>query len=917
MTQGFILFVSVAYLLTLFAIAWLVEHGVRRLGGLTSSSLVYTLSLAVYCSSWTFNGAVGRAAQNGFDFLPIYLGPTLAFCLGPIVLRRMLRISKANQITSIADFIGARFGRSAGVAALVTVIAVVGLVPYIALQLRSIANGFATLTATTPGGAGHPLLFDGALWAAVMLTVFAMLFGSRSIHPGEHHPGMVVAIAAESVLKLFSLTVIGLFTVYVLFHGFGDLFAEARANPGASQIFAYTPDRYGFAWVAMTLLAMVATFCLPRQFQMMIVENVDERHLDRAMWQFPLYLLLINLFVLPIAVAGRLLLPGTENPDNLVLALPLLGNQPVLALVAFLGGVSAAASMVVVETTALSIMVCNDVVMPALLRVKSLGLQERSDLTQLLLWVRRGVMVAVTALGYLYMRHDSAQTALVSIGLMSFVAVAQFAPAMLAGLFWRGATKAGAVVGISVGFAAWCYTLLLPSFFQSGAEAPSFVTDGLFVIPLLKPYSLFGLTGLDAVTHSVFWSILFNICGLLAVSLFSRQQPVDRAQAAAFMDADNPGEAANLWRRTALIPDLHALASRFLGRPRVDRAFAVWARGRGVDPATAVTADAETVLFYERLLASVIGAASARVLVGALVEEEPVGVDELMSILDETSRLMEANRQLEDKSRALETATADLRAANARLTELDQLKDNFVATVNHELRTPLASIRAFSEILRDHPDLPGEQRAEFLRVVVTESERLTRLINQLLDLAKIEATGALPSAVVPTDLVAVVRESAAATQQLFAARNVALRTRVDVNRALVMGDHDRLVQVLINLLGNAAKFAPPFKGTAEMSLRRLGEGYELAVADNGPGVSPRDREAVFERFRQIGDAMTAKPQGAGLGLAISQSIVEQHGSRIQIEDAEGGGARFSIVLKAVTARETAPPEPEAAPTLVG
>jgi signal transduction histidine kinase len=650
---------------------------------------------------------------------------------------------------------------------------------------------------------------------------------------------------------------------------------------------------------------MVATFCLPRQFQMMIVENVDERHLDRAMWQFPLYLLLINLFVLPIAVAGRLLLPGTENPDNLVLALPLLGNQPILALLAFLGGVSAAASMVVVETTALSIMVCNDVVMPALLRVKSLGLQQRSDLTQLLLWVRRSVMAAVTALGYVYMRHDSAQTALVSIGLMSFVAVAQFAPAMLFGLFWRGATKAGAIVGISAGFAVWCYTLLIPSFVQSGFDLPAFVTDGPFGISLLKPYALFGLNGLDAVTHSAFWSLLFNIFGLLAVSLFSRQQPVDRAQAAAFMDADNPGEAVHLWRRTALVPDLHALASRFLGRSRVDRAFAAWARGRGVDPATAVTADAETVLFYERLLASVIGAASARVLVGALVEEEPVGVDELMSILDETSRVMEANRLLEDKSRALETATAELREANARLTELDQLKDDFVATVNHELRTPLASIRAFSEILRDHPDLPDAQRAEFLRVVVTESERLTRLINQLLDLSKIEATGTLPTVVEPTDLAAVVRESTAATQQLFAARRVTLTARIEAEPALVMGDHDRLVQVLINLLGNAAKFAPAGSGRAVVSLQHIGDQYEVAVADNGPGILPANRQAVFERFRQLGDTMTAKPEGAGLGLAISQSIVAQHGSRIRIDDAEGGGARFTISLNAAPAEAPA------------
>ena len=579
MSRELVLAVAIAYLLALFAIAFVVERSTSRLGKLTGSSLVYTLSLAVYCSSWTFNGGVGRAAQNGFDFLPIYLGPTLAFILGPILIRRMLRISKANNITSIADLIGARFGRSAGVAALVTVIAVVGLIPYIALQLKSIAQGFAVLTLTSPDPADQPVIFDGALWAAAILTVFAMLFGSRSIHPGEHHPGMVVAIAAESILKLLSLTIIGLFVVYGLFHGFGDLFGQAAANPQVAQLFAPSPERYGFSWIAMTFLAVVAAFCLPRQFQVMVVENVDERHLDRAIWQFPLYLLLINLFVLPIAVAGRLLLPGNANPDNLVLALPLIGNQPLLALIAFLGGVSAAASMVVVETTALSIMVCNDVVMPALLRVKSLGLAQRSDLTRLLLWIRRSAMATVMALGYLYMRHDSAQVALVSIGLMSFVAVAQFAPALVGGLFWRGATKAGAIAGISAGFLVWVYTLLLPSFTQPPIIA-DFVAVGPFGIDLLRPYALFGLTGLDPVTHATFWSLLANFGALFGVSVLGRQRAVERAQAALFVDADNSGEAAQIWRRTALIPDLHALATRFLGRDRTDAAFVSWAGDR-------------------------------------------------------------------------------------------------------------------------------------------------------------------------------------------------------------------------------------------------------------------------------------------------------------------------------------------------
>jgi len=906
MSQSILVAVAVAYLLLLFAVAWLVERGSGRVSRLTGSSIVYTLSLAVYCSSWTFNGGVGKASQTGLDFLPIYLGPTLAFCLGPIMIRRMLRISHANRITSIADLIGARFGKSGGLAALVTIITVIGLVPYIALQLKSISVGFSALSAGFGPAqpASEPMLTDGALWAAVVLTVFAMLFGSRSISPDEHHPGMVVAVALESLLKLVCLTAIGLFVGYGLFNGFGDLFSQAATIPDIQAVFQEAPANYGYNWIAMTFLAFAAIFCLPRQFQVMVVENTDERHLDRALWLFPLYLLAINLFVLPIAIAGRIMLPADTDPDNLVLSLPLAAGHPELALIAFLGGLSASASMVVVETTALSLMVCNDVVMPALLRIRSLGLEHKPDLTRLLLWVRRLVMIVVMALGYLYMRHDSAPFALVSIGLMSFVAVAQFAPAILGGLFWRGASKAGAFAGITTGFLVWFYTLLIPSFSRSGALGEEFIAHGLFGIELLKPYALFGLEGLDPVTHSTFWTMLANIGAFFFVSLFVRQSPVERARAAMFLGVADPDEEARFWRRTALVPDLMSLTARFLGREKAAAAYASFARTRGVDPATAVQADAETVLFYERLLAGVIGAASARVLVGSIVEEESLGVDEMMRILDETSRVIEANRQLEEKSQALEAATTELKAANARLQVLDRLKDDFVVTVNHELRTPLASIRAFSEILRDNPDLPTDERLDFLRIVVTESERLTRLINQLLDLSKIEATGSMPADRASVDLAAVVRESAAAMQQVFAQSHVKLAIEIDADPAFVVGDHDRLVQVVINLLGNAAKFSPPGRGMALLALRRAAEHLELSVTDNGPGIRTEDREVVFERFRQLGDTMSDKPQGAGLGLAISQRIVGQHGGRIWVEGSRDGGAVFKVRLKA--ARTKAP-----------
>ncbi len=904
MSAPVVIFAALAYLLLLFAVAYAVEHGGPRATRLTRSSVVYTLSLAVYCSSWTFNGGIGRASEGGIDFLPIYLGPTLALSLGVVVIHKMLRVSRANRITSIADFIGARFGKSTGLAALVTVIAVIGMVPYIALQLKSVSTGLDVLISRDPGAdANSPLVADGALWAALVLAVFAMLFGSRSLHPDEHHPGMVVAVALESILKLVALTAVGLFVAYGVFNGFGDLFQRGAASPGVSALYEHGGVMRGVDWIATTCLAMLAFLCLPRQFQVTIVENVDRRHVDRALWLFPAYLLVINVFVLPIAIAGRLLVPEGADPDSLVLTVPLTTGQPLLALVAFLGGLSASASMVVVEATALSIMVCNDVVMPALLRWRSLGLAQQPDLTRVLLWIRRAAVAGLMALGYLYMRWDSERYALVSIGLMSFIAIAQFAPAIIGGLFWRGATKAGAIAGISAGFAVWLYTQFLPSLAMSGSIPTAFATDGLFGIALLKPYALFGLSGLSPVTHSFFWTMLANIGAFVGVSLMTRPSALERAQATLFVDAFRFDDAAQIWRRTAFLPDLVSLAARFLGRERADAAFAGWARTRGMDPTTTLRADAEMVLFGERLLAGVVGAASARVLVGAVVEEEPVGVDEVMRIVDETSRLIEANRRLEDKSRALEEATAELSQANARLKVLDRLKDDFVATVNHELRTPLTSIRTFSEILRDRPELPREQREEFLRVVVGETERLTRLINQLLDLSRIE--GAAKPAMHPIDLAAIASDSAAAMRQVFAANRVTLELDLPEEPAPAMGDRDALIQVVVNLLGNAAKFSPPGRGRVVLAVAADENSVELSVADNGPGIQPGDREIVFERFRQVGDTLTDRPGGAGLGLAISRSIVMQHGGSIWVEGEAGTGATFKVRLPRAGAGEAA------------
>ena len=444
--------VSIAYLGLLFAIAFYADKRADAGRSVIASPYVYALSLGVYATSWTFYGSVGRAAANGVGFLPIYLGPTLAAALFWLVLRKIVRISRENRITSIADFIASRYGKSAALAGIVTVIAVVGIVPYIALQLKAVSGSFLLLANApevarpTAAGAG-PLFADTAFYAALALAVFAILFGARHLDAAERHEGMVAAIAFESVVKLVAFLAIGLFVTFGLYAGFDDLFARVAADPRLAHLLAPFDGPAGSyaSWAWLLVLSAFAILCLPRQFQMAVVENVDERHIAKASWLFPLYMFAINLFVLPIAFGGLLHFPGgAVDADTFVLALPIAEGRPLLALAVFLGGLSAATGMVIVETVALSTMVCNDLVMPlAAADGPAASARAARPVADCCSASGGAAIVGILLLGYAYFRFAGEAYALVAIGLISFAAVAQFAPAMLGGLYWKQATRAG------------------------------------------------------------------------------------------------------------------------------------------------------------------------------------------------------------------------------------------------------------------------------------------------------------------------------------------------------------------------------------------------------------------------------------------------------------------------------------------
>jgi Na+/proline symporter/signal transduction histidine kinase len=923
MLQGWVVvLVSFAYLGVLFAIATFGDRRAEAGRSIIANPWIYGLSLAVYCTTWTFYGSVGRAASNGIGFLPIYLGPTLVVGLWWFVMRKMIRISKAYRITSIADLVASRYGKSQLLGGLVTVIAVVGVIPYISLQLKAISGSFAILLQypriVMPAQApAVPFFEDKALYIAIALAAFTILFGTRHLDATERHEGLVAAIAFESVVKLLAFIAVGAFVTWGVYDGVADVFRRAAESPRLRAVASgeVVPGGGYGTWAFLTLLSMLSVMFLPRQFQISVVENVDERHLRRAIWLFPLYLLLINVFVLPVALGGLLHFADRGvDADTFVLTLPMSLRAEALTLFAYLGGLSAGTGMVIVETIALSTMVCNDLVMPALLRQRWLRLDARRDLSGLLLSIRRLAIVAILIFAYVYFRAAGEAYALVAIGLISFAAVAQFAPAILGGLYWRRATRSGAVAGLAAGFAVWGYTLALPSIAKSGWLPSSFLDEGPFGIGLLKPLELFGLTGLDETSHALFWSLLANVALYVGVSLSTRPGVSEIRQAALFVGVfarTGPTDQGRGGPGRGSVAELLPVVGRFLGPDRAREAFAAWARRRGHGSLDDVPPGADVVQFAERELAGAIGGASARVIVASVVEEEPPGLREVMDILDEASQVRAYSRRLEEKSRELEEATAGLRAANARLQELDRLKDEFMSTVTHELRTPLTSIRAVSEILLDAPAIGEDERRRFLAIIVKEAERLTRLINQTLDMARIES-GSADWHASELDVREVVAEAIEATRQLFRDKGVAVGIAADPDVPRVRGDRDRVMQVLLNLLSNAVKFAPAGEGHVEVRVRREPSAVRVDVRDDGPGIAPQDHEAVFERFKQLGDTLESRPQGSGLGLAISRRIVEHLGGRLWVESGAGAGATFSFTLPLEPASARGGAEPAAA-----
>ncbi|MEL6452835.1 MAG: sensor histidine kinase [Pseudomonadota bacterium] len=860
--------VSLVYVAFLFAIAFFAERAAARgRGGWLRSPLVYTLSLSIYCTAWTFYGAVGYAARSGMEFVTIYLGPSLVMIGWWWVLRKLVRIGRAQRATSVADLISARYGKSNLLAIVVTVMAVIGVTPYIALQLQSVTLSLSIFAA--PEGDGSLNQLRAGFWIAFGLAIFTVLFGTRNLNANERHDGVVIAIAVEAMVKLVALLAVGIFVVWGIAGGIAPMMARIDASP----IGEWNMDRS--RWLALTALSAAAFLTLPRMFQVMVVENEDERHLQIASWAFPVYLMLMSLFVVPIAVIGLDLMPAGSNPDLFVLTVPLAQGQVGLATLSFLGGFSSATSMVIVATLALSTMVSNHVVMPVWLSAQSERAQVSGDVRDVVILSRRASILMIIGLGYFYYRFSGGGAALAAIGLISFVGVAQFLPAMLGGIFWRGATRWGALSGLVMGFSVWVFCSLLPSFGPGAVLSLATFEVGPWGLGWLRPHALFGIEGIDPTVHAIVWSLTLNTVSFILVSLVTFPDPLERLQGAQFVNVFDHSTRAQGWDAAlATSEDLMIMTQRILGAAEAQSLFRAEAQKQGLDGHLPEPTQ-DFLQNLERELAASVGAATAHAMISQLVGGASVSVQDLMAVADESAQILEYSNQLEAKSSELSRTARQLRDANAKLTALSVQKDAFLSQISHELRTPMTSIRSFSEILRDTDGLGQVEKTKYASIIHGEAIRLTRLLDDLLDLSVLE--NGQVNLNLETGGLSAVLEKAVLTAQAGAHGPLDIRRRHLEETVSLTTDLDRLSQVFINLITNAQKYCDAATPCLTIDVRQDGPRIDVVFADNGTPIPDEAQALIFEKFARVGDQ---DGSGAGLGLAICREIMARLGGDI-------------------------------------
>jgi len=727
LNTGLVAAAAFGYLLLLFAIAYYGDWQRARGKSIIANPYIYALSLAAYCTAWTFFGSVGKAATSGVTFLTIYLGPTIIAFSWWFGLRKLLRICKENNLTTMSDFLTLRYGKGAFLGALATVGVLLAITPYIGLQLKSISDTFNILVQKeiTPPLA-MPVYQDTAFYVAVLLGMFGILFGARHLDPTERHEGLVAVVVFESLIELVAFLSLGILVTFSLFPGWGEIFRRIQQSPEFQQLLLVNtgPQNSYSLLLVLTILAMGAIHFLPRMFHMAVVENTEERHILTAIWLFPLYLLLINLFVMPIAFGGLLLGFPPEQGDTFVLRIPLQAGHPYLALLVFLGGLSASTAMVSVASIAVSTMLVNSLIMPLAIRLR---LQER--ITPHLLTIKRSAILFLILLGYFGYHLIFPTVMLVDIGLIAFSGVMQLMPAMLGALYWREANRWGALAGLMSGFLLWGYTLVLPYFVEAGWFSLNILTQGPFGLSFLKPTAFLGLAGLDRLSHAFFWSLLINAGAFVSVSLLTTPSPVEEEQARRFVEVFEREIEAPLEKRYTYFPNLEQLThfmEKIIGRHKAKAARRAFLQEVAIPEAE--WGDREKLRlagFIERTLAGSIGPAAARVMVEGYLSSLGSRMENVFDLFGRiSSSLEESEQQLKRRVAELSVLYEAARRLASSLY-IPDLLEGVLGVLGEKLGVEKCAVRLLDEDgllhIKGSRGLPPEAREQ---VVKTEPDSL-------------------------------------------------------------------------------------------------------------------------------------------------------------------------------------------------
>ena len=863
------------YLALLFFIAFWAEK--RKSNFWANNPYVYSLSLAVYCTAWTYYGSIGVAANQGLEYLAIYIGPIIIIPAWIVINSKIIRISRVNKISSIADFISLRYGNSRSFGAIISVVCILAIIPYIGLQIKAISDTFHLVTKSENP---NNIFTDTATYVVLLIAIFSSYYGTRYVDASEKRLGIISAVAVESFLKLIFFVILGIFVTYGIFNGFDDIYEKAKNLPEFTQRNSFNGLEGSFNWMLTSMLSMTAIFLLPRQFHTTIIENRKENHLKTAIWLFPLYLLIFNFFVFPIAWGGKILFLGQNvNPELFPILIPQKFGSILISVIVFLGGLSASISMIIISSVTLSIMLSNNVIIPYgwidTFKTKNDTFNNKNIVN-----IRKVSIFLLIITAFVFYKYLILESSLFSVGLVSFVLIAQLAPSFFGAIFWRRGTYTGAVIGLILGILICYINLIIPQYLK--AINPELAINQYRILQFFKiPY-------LETIPQVFFWSLLANATVFTIISVSSKGNYRERNYAEIYVDINRyiqNHEGAYIWKGKANVSDIRKILVKFLGDKKTKQALKIFNLKYNIDDEND-TADSRFIKFSENLLSGRIGTASAKILIEGVTKEDKISLPEVLKILEESKENITLNRKLTEQSRQLRRLSDDLRSANSSLIEKDKQKDDFLDSVTHELRTPITAIRAAGEILLDDDDIPLEIKKDFLENIISESDRLNEIINDILYLDKLES-GTIKLNINKNNIIDTYHKALKPIYHLIQQKNIHHSEINLLNDNEFYYDEARIIQVFQNILGNAYKFTEE-SGMIQVKFQEKDNLLKIGIFNTGKKIPDEDIDLIFDKFYQSKHQNIRKPVGTGLGLAICKKIIDAHQGKIYAENKEIG-----------------------------